>query len=327
MTITEIDTPTTESDDQEAPKRTPRVVHPPVEIGPDGKLGGHLRDMLLGTLSDVLDDYEKVRIANNNRYRTMTGLTEDVDGYMRGHRYPEDAPPVIRLKQSIEAMKFAEDESIKNLQRVLRLHPLSPFQKRYRGLGEKQFARLLATIGDPYFNDKYNRPRTVSELWAYSGLHVVSHSEGSEAGIAPKRTRGKKSNWNENARKRAWVCAESLMKGGRKASDDKRGAQDEVADHFRITYDAARFKYADAVHQAPCVRCGPKGKPALEGSPLSDGHKHARGLRAVSKELLKLLWRESRAIYGITDELESAELAAEAAGLAANTVDSPSNFE
>lgn len=58
-----------------------------------------------------------------------------------------------------------------------------------------------------------------------------------------------------------------------------------------------REKYADAKHPADCVRCGPKGKPALAGSDLSDGHKHARAIRLTAKEILKDLWIESRDIY------------------------------
>lgn len=60
---------------------------------------------------------------------------------------------------------------------------------------------------------------------------------------------------------------------------------------YRDVYDQARAHYADALHKEPCVRCGPSGKPALAGSPLSDKHKLARALRKVGKEILKDLWR------------------------------------
>lgn len=66
---------------------------------------------------------------------------------------------------------------------------------------------------------------------------------------------------------------------------------------YRAVYEQARLKYADVVHGAPCVRCGPAGKPAPAGSPLSLGHQHARGLRIVAKAILKDLWKESKRIH------------------------------
>lgn len=68
-----------------------------------------------------------------------------------------------------------------------------------------------------------------------------------------------------------------------------------------------------AVHQMPCIRCGPAGKPAPAGSPLSDGHKHARALRAVAKAVLKNMWREARAFH---PELSAASTVARTRGAA-----------
>lgn len=80
-------------------------------------------------------------------------------------------------------------------------------------------------------------------------------------------------------------------------ADDKRGPQDPMTDKYRIAYDEARAKYAESVHPADCVRCGPAGKPALADTPLSDAHKHARALRIVSKTILRDMWIEARALY------------------------------
>lgn len=277
--------------------------------------GGWLRDPVIGVLADVLDDLEKVRIANANRVRILTRNEADSDGENRGFGLTEDHPEVAKLIASVDSMGKLEHDAILNLQRALRKHPLAAFQKRHKGLGEKQFARLLAVLGDPYWNDLHQRPRTVSELWAYCGFHVIrtsgtsqvprdtqsatagagsnvhpdgqkgSDSQGPFAvGVAPKRTRGQQSNWNETARKRVWVIASAMPKfpGG----------------HYEQVYRVAREKYADATHPADCVRCcGPAGKPAKAGSDLSDGHKHARAIRIVAKELLKDVWRESRDLY------------------------------
>ena len=238
--------------------------------------GGFLRDPVIGVLADVVDDFEKVRIANTNRVRILTRTEADSDGEERGFGLTEDHPEVKKLILTVKAMEQAEHDAILNLQRALRKHPLAPFQKSQKGVGEKQFARLLAVIGDPYWNDLHDRPRTVSELWAYCGFDVRN-------GVAPKRMRGQQSNWSEDARKRVWVIASAMPKfaGG----------------HYEQVYRAAREKYADATHSTECVRCGPSGKPAQPDTDLSDGHKHARAVRIVAKELLKDIWRESRDLY------------------------------
>lgn len=287
---------------------------PVVEPQENHACGGFLRDPVLGVLADVLDDLEKVRIANANRVRILTRNEADGDGEERGHGLTEQHPQVKALILTVKALEAAEHDAVLNLQRSLRKHPLAAFQKRHKGIGEKQLARLLAVIGDPYFNDLHQRPRTVSELWAYTGFHVIHtsgsgqaitdtqrwpatagtqpHSSGHDlvgthdinaAGVAPKRTRGQRSNWSEDARKRVWVIASAMPKfpGGQ----------------YERTYRDARVKYAESVHATPCVRCGPKGKPAPEGSPLSDGHKHARAVRITAKAILRDLWIEARDIH------------------------------
>ncbi|WP_280465989.1 hypothetical protein [Nocardia brasiliensis] len=260
----------------------------------------------------MVDDLESVRIANANRVRQLTRTDADKDGEERGFGLTLDHPEVAKLDVTVKALAAAEHDAILNLQRAMRKHPLASFQKRHKGIGEKQLARLLATIGDPYWNDLYERPRTVSELWAYCGFHVIKtsgsqygrdtqarnvagtqpHTGGhtlignqswNASGVAPKRQRGQRSNWSEDARKRVWVIASAMPKFA-------GGTYEQV-------YRAAREKYTDAVHASDCVRCGPSGKPALAGSPLSDGHKHARAVRIVAKEILKGLWLEARDLY------------------------------
>jgi hypothetical protein len=111
--------------------------------------------------------------------------------------------------------------------------------------------------------------------------------------VAPKRQRGQKSNWSEDARKRAWLIAASCVK-------------QPPETRWRKVYDETRAKYADALHNTECVRCGPKGKPAQTGTPLSLGHQHARGLRAIAKEILKDLWLESRTIHQSMNQEQAA---------------------
>ena len=240
--------------------------------------GGWLRDPVLGILADVLDDLETVRIANENRVRQLTRTEADSDGEERGHGLTLDNPMVKKLVTSVEALAQAEHEATLNLQRAMRAHPLGPWVKSQAGVGEKQAARLLATIGDPFWNDLHDRPRTVSELWAFAGYAVHD-------GHAQARRRGERSNWSADAKMRTYLIAVSCVK------------QSAEKSKYRRVYDEGRAKYADAVHPHDCKRCGPAGKPALAGSPLSAGHQHNRAIRLISKELLKDLWIASRDLY------------------------------
>lgn len=268
-----------------------------------------LADPLLALAADVLDDLERVRIANENRLRQLTRTEEDSDGIERGFGLPDDHPDVKRLASLVEGLAAAEHQAELNLGRLMRAHPLGPWVKQARGVGEKQAARLLASIGDPYWNTLHDRPRTVSELWAYSGYHVLRTGQSSHdthtglagpgqaggdpghtksdaqialAGVAATRTRGQRANWSATAKMRAHLVAVSIVKAG---------------GPYREVYDATRAKYDGAQHATECKRCSPSGKPAPVGSELSAGHQHTRALRAVAKEVLRDLWREAKRIH------------------------------
>lgn len=236
-----------------------------------------LLDPTLVVLADVLDDLERVRIANENRVRQLTRSVEDADGLERGFGLTLDHPQVAALQATVEGLAALEAGSALALKRAMRKHPLGPWVKATAGVGEKQGARLLASLGDPYWNSLHNRPRTVSELWAYAGY------DPDENGVARRRARGQKANWSAAAKMRAYLVAEACMKCR--------------SSPYRKVYDAGREKYATAVHLTPCVRCGPKNKPAEIGTPISAGHQHARALRLVAKKVLKDLWAESRRLH------------------------------
>jgi hypothetical protein len=233
--------------------------------------GAILRDPLLGLSADVLDDLEAVRNANQNRLRQLTRTGPDKDGENRGFGLTTDHPDVARLAHLVDGLSSSYDESVKNLQRIMRQHPLGPWCKATSGIGEKQLARLLAAIGDPYWNELYDRPRTVSELWAYCGMDVRD-------GQAPKLRRGQKVNWSTAARMRVHLIAESCMKAR--------------TSPYRPVYDATRAKYEDAIHTFDCPQC-----KATAGQPLKPGHQNARALRAVSKAVLKDLWIEAKRLH------------------------------
>lgn len=237
-------------------------------------------DPLLSTLSDMLDDLQATRTANENRLRELTRSAEDRDGKVRGFGLRDDHSSVVQITALVTALVKMERAAVLELQRCLRKHPLGPWVKATKGVGEKQGARLLAAVGDPYWNDLHERPRTVSELWAYCGYHVLD-------GKAPARARGAKANWSATAKMRAYLVAESCMK--------------QRESPYRVVYDDARAHDEGALHPNECKRCGPAGRPAQVGSPLSKGHAHARAMRKVSKAVLRDLWRESKRLHEMLD--------------------------
>lgn len=241
-----------------------------------------LVDPLLILSAQALDDLEATRIANENRLRSL----RDVYGLAGSSQEAEAAGLVDGLAK-------LEHQAELSLKRALRRHPLGPWVKRTVGVGEKQGARLLAAIGDPYWHPLHERPRLVSELWAYCGYHVLRAggdlgqvrvgTHHAAAGVAPARARGQRANWNADAKSRVWLIACSCIK--------------QATSPYRAVYDGGRERYAEALHQVECRRCGPSGHPAATGTPLSAGHQHARALRLVSKAILRDLWAEARELH------------------------------
>ena len=264
-----------------------------------------LADPFLALAADVLDDTEHTKNANQNRLRQLTRNVADSDGELRGFGLDESHPDVARLAALVDLLGKVEHQATLNLQRLMRQHPLGAWGKAQKGVGEKQFARLLAVIGDPYWNTLHDRPRTVSELWAYCGLHTlptgqnrdgtqpaVAGGGSSPAGsdqqptdapfpsVAARRAKGQRANWSTLAKTRSYLIAESMLKAGNREAYDTRKARTE-----------------GRVHVIPCAPCGPKGKPAEVGSPWSAKHRHQDALRIASKTFLRDLWREAKRLH------------------------------
>jgi hypothetical protein len=209
-------------------------------------------------LADTLDDLERLRIATENRVRAAE-QTKGLAG----------TPALESLTALVDATKALEHQATLDVQRTMRAHPLGGFATRTVGVGHKQLARLLATVGDPAWNAAEVRPRRgPAELWAYCG-YVPGQ----------RRRKGVKSNWNSEAKMRAYLIAESCVK--------------QRSSPYRPVYDAARANWAD--HD------------------VADGHKHAHALRLVAKAVLRDLWKEARAQltsdFATSSEVEESEAA------------------
>lgn len=218
-----------------------------------------IMDPTLALSADTLDDIERTRIAMQNRLRQMTRSVEDSDGEVRGFGLDESSRAVQVTQAIVTALLDQEKVATKSLEKVMKEHPLGKWVKSQKGVGLKQGARLIAAIGDPYWNTLYDRPRTVTELWSYSGFGV------SEDGTARKRKKGVKSNWNTKAKMRAFLIAESCLK--------QKGSP------YELVY-RSRREYTEQIH-----------------SDWSKGRQHNDALRIASKEILKDMWIATKEIY------------------------------
>ena len=255
-----------------------------------------LDDPILTLAADTLDDLERVKIASQNRLRSLTCDTPDADGVLRGSAMPLAHPEVARLAALVQMVEAAEHQAVLNLQRAMRSHPLGPWVKAQRGIGEKQAARLLAKIGDPCVNATAGTYRTVSQLWAYCGLHVVAGGDPGQAatdthcpaaGVAARRQKGQKANWSTDAKTRAWLIVQSCMKQLDASCKTDTGIAEHVegcgCSPYRVVIDQRRQRTA-ATH--------PDWTP---------GHSLNDAMRVASKRLLRDLWREARRCHGFAE--------------------------
>jgi hypothetical protein len=171
------------------------------------------------------------------------------------------------------------------------------------GIGLHLIARLLGRIGTPniaivhYWEgtgptrtlmEEPARPRTIGQLWQLCG-----HGDPTRRMTKGMTAEQLAAVGNPHCKMIVHLLAESAIKEpGRKIDELLDGtAKGDASWPYRIVYEHRRLVTVDRLHAGPCVRCGPSGKPALEGTPWSKGHQHGDGLRIVGKELLRDLWK------------------------------------
>jgi hypothetical protein len=243
-------------------------------------------EAVISLVVSSLDGMELTRIQVSNRAEQATRAEPDSDGIMRGLALPPDSPLARLLLDTTEDLHKSEMRLTHQLETLMKTHPLAPWISARRGMGLKTVGRLIGTIGDPYLRSSIaddgtwvQAPRGVYQLYAYTGMHVR------DDGVAPYRQKGVQSTWSERARK----CLYNIAVAQRYSK----------LNYYRPVYDTAKAKALADVHDLLCPRCGPSGRPAQPGSPLGKAHAEGRALRAVSKQVLKEMWRHSRAMHGV----------------------------
>lgn len=292
-----------------------------------------LLDPALALAADVLDDIERVRIANANRLQILTRSAEDSDGEVRGFGLDESHPDVARLAAMVELLAKVEHDAELNLGRMMRRHPLHAWIKAQRGIGDKQGARLLAAIGDPYINSSTGLPRTVSALWAYCGLHVLP--AGHRSGDAQPLAAGRDQLPADHGSPVTQVASVGGMGGDpghavRANHQPPAGVAPKRAKGQRANWSTRAKTKAYLVATscmkqlvAPCARdgegpavhvdacsCSPyrvvydrrRAHTAVTRAEWSDGHSHNDALRVAAKAILRDLWRAAREFHHGPDE-------------------------
>jgi hypothetical protein len=233
----------------------------------------------LRLFAEMFNDVQQFRIATENKIRSG-GIDAGIIGATLKH------------------YEQAEHEMKLEMQRCFRRtvpRGVREWQKSESGIGEPLLARLLGQIGNPRIAAPRHwqgsgkgerilvadevRPRRVSELWSYCG-----HGDPTRKRKAGMSAEDGAALGNPQAKMLVWNLATACLKAG--VREDSTVA----ISHFGEVYMKRRAVTADRVHNGSCVRCGPSGKPAPNGSPLSKGHQLADALRIVGKEILRELW-------------------------------------
>ena len=262
-----------------------------IPISQSSRLAYPIADPMLFTLAQTLQDYETLRIAEEHRLRIFSTPSDvpDEDGVCRGFGYAEDSDEVQVVKGLIDPLKDLEHRTVLSLQKRMRVNPIWPYFKDVKGVGEKTLARLMACIGDPYLrplDDGSYEPRTVSQLWAYCGMHTMPNKDGEI--IAAKRMKGVQANWNTEAKTRLFLLSQGLLRQG--IRKDKDGNQFAVTEYGQLYLD--RRAHTAVTH--------PEWNP---------GHGLNDALRIMGKELLKQLWRAAREIHtGIPVDVDTSKV-------------------
>jgi hypothetical protein len=328
-------------DDQQAMAASAPKIATPADAGSNGGSADEnadtqvvpalsLFDPLLSTLASGLDDVEKTKNQQGNRYRQLTRTAVDKDGEERGFGLDDSHPAVAAIAAQIDALEALNKAMTKALERQLKQHPLWPWFEAQRGVGPKSAARLLHAIRDPYWNDLHDRPRTVSELWAFCGLHTLPTGQillEAQIGIAggsqtpasqassdnhPMPAGGSNSAGSDHSRR----GAHSAFVAARRQRGQKSNWSTIAKTRAWLIVEACMKQIDPACktdtgignHLDDCG-CSPyrvvvderRQHTAVTHPDWTAGHSLNDGMRIASKELLKDLWREAKRIYETGD--------------------------
>ncbi|PMP94995.1 MAG: hypothetical protein C0167_03505 [Nitrososphaera sp.] len=248
-------------------------------------------------ITDILYDVQKVRLATENRLRTLPKKTYGV--------YPE-------------ALERMEEELTKRLEVLLQDVPVwTEYLSGIKGVGPRIAGSIIGRIQIKYVRvdegalaglspeqQQYAVRRSdgiyvpvergiaafpnVSKFWKYFGVHV-------EDGHAPRRRRGESEGVNTFLKMTVLKkLADSLIRTGARVDSPYERLYRKMREEYRAKYAAALADYHLCPRWRECqARIGP-GK-----HPPCNAHIDAMARRYMVKEFLKDLWINWRRIEGL----------------------------
>lgn len=299
---------------------------------------GPIVDPLLYIHVTTHGDIEQLRIASQHRLRILTTTEPDEDGVVRGFGLSERHPDVARVAGIVEALTAIEHDAELNLRRAFRGCAIHPWVKAQCGLGDKQVARLLGAIGDPYWHLAEDRPRTVSELWAYCGLHVLPASHmtfgthhDTAGGVQLPASQSSHEAHVHHAGGTQLPADQCMFD----TQPDHVGGN-QTSDPGHYNFDAQRLDAGVAARRrkgqrsnwsteaktraylcaTSCIKqdkspyravyLARREHTAITHPEWTPGHSHNDALRIASKAILRDLWREARGLHGHTGQQKTA---------------------
>lgn len=183
----------------------------------------------------LLSDLEKSRVGLGNRLNAI-------------QRFENNPLASNDIKNIVSPLENMEILYTKALVKEWKQHPLSDWCSGIKGLSSgKNIARLIASTGEP--SDR----EFVSSFLQYCGY-----------GAPSKRTKGSKSWWNPEAKKRVYLIVDSFVK--------------HRTEPYRTLYDSV------------------KEEARVKHSDWTDGHIDNHARRLTGKQFLKDLWNEAKRI-------------------------------
>lgn len=177
---------------------------------------------------------------------------------------------VMRFIETGKILKKEEQKTKKLIEQYLESEPMWEWLRNIRGISSILAINLLK-----YFDIR--KAKHPSSFWKYAGLHV-------ENGVAPKRVKKKKLDFNLKARALMWKIADSFIK--------------QRTPKYREMYDAVKKKYLEQEY--------PKGYLASkypqyseEDTKLKPKHAEMRARRYIAKQFLVDFWTEWRKREGL----------------------------
>ena len=203
---------------------------------------------------------QKWRISLGNRFK---GYNTKKHGYVEGFGerldrlfIDEKFSWLVFMTDNLSMIENIEDRIEKRMRKVMRKHPAREFFEHEPGCGPVIQTGLLGLIGS------LSNFKRVSNLWSYAGQSVID-------GVAVRKTKGEKINWNPHLKELCWKYGVSIVK-------------------------------LKSIH-APRKLYEERKKHELTKS-VSAGQADNRARRYVAKSLLKRLWQYGRGLQNINQK-------------------------